>query len=73
MSGILSIRFVSHWLSFFHDRLTPHSVFFSGSSPIFTFVVSGCSFRNMNVPPTMKSLLTSYCMLKPTSVLRCMP
>ena len=51
----------------------PHSVFFSGSSPIVTFDVRACSDRCCSVPPTWKFFEKSYSQFKPTIVLRCMP
>ena len=59
MSGSLSKILVSHWLSFFQLRCTPQSVFFNGSLPMLTFVVRGCSFRYISVPPKVRFLLSS--------------
>ena len=58
--GILLRMSVSHWLSFFHDMLSPQMVLLSGSLPMATLVVRGFSPRCMNVPPTWKSLVKSY-------------
>ena len=70
-SGNLSRRLVSHWLSFFHDRLKPQRVLLSGSEPISTFEVRGFSCRVINVPPKLNSSENSYCQLRPSIVLRC--
>ena len=52
--------------------LRPHSVFFSGSSPIDTLLVSGFSFKYIRVPPSLKSFEKSYAQFMPNIVLRCM-
>ena len=59
IKGSLSTMSVSHWLSRFQLMRAPQRVFFNGSLPIFTFVVKGCSLRNISVPPKVKFLLTS--------------
>ena len=71
--GILSSIFVSHWLSFFQLILSPQMVLLSGSAPIFTFVVSACSDRCINVPPIIKFFEKSYSQFNPNIVLRCCP
>ena len=71
--GSLSSMLVSHWLSFFQLRLRPQSMLLSGSEPMVTFDVSGCSWRRWNVPPMKKSLVKSYSKLMPNIVLRVMP
>ena len=54
--GSRSSMLVSHWLSRFHAILSPHRVFFKGSSPIDTLLVRGFSLRYMRVPPSWKFL-----------------
>lgn len=64
---------VSHWLSFFQLMLSPQRMLLSGSEPMVTFDVSGCSCSRWNVPPMKKSLVKSYSQLSPNMVLRSMP
>ena len=64
---------VSHWLSFFQLRFTPHSVLFSGSLPIDTLVVSACSDKCWKVPLNWKSFEKSYSQFMPYMVFRCCP
>ena len=71
-NGILSMILVMAWLSWFQFRFRPYMVLTSGSSPMVTLLVSGFSFRCMNVPPIWKLGLKSYIQLSPAMVLRCM-
>ena len=66
-------RLVNHWLCVFHAMFNPQMVLFSGSLPMATFEVSGCSPRCMSVPPTCSCLEKSYWKSRPNIVLRCMP
>jgi len=61
---------VSHWLSCFQLRLTPHNVLLSGSLPIDTLVVSDCSERCCSVPESCRFLEKSYSQFMPNIVFR---
>ena len=52
---------------------SPQIVLFSGSLPMATFDVRGCSPKCMSVPPTWNFFDTSYWKSTPNIVLRCMP
>ena len=67
-NGILSSMLVSHWLSFFQFMLSPQMVLLSGSEPMFTLLVSGCSERCWNVPESWKFFDMSYSQLRPNIV-----
>ena len=69
-NGMRSSTLVSHWLSFFQLTFKPHRVLLSGSIPIDTLVLRGCSERCCSVPDSWKLLEKSYSQFMPSMVLR---